>query len=175
MDTNSIRSYALRWTDLPNGLIVVTAYEDKVDDKGKLVGAEIARKTFDPREASEQNRQTAQAYGFKKKLQDDAAQVKQGEFTLADKLASYDATWEQMKTPDWVGKREGGRGKMDLTKIAYCLALGKKLDLSTVPALIVKISAFDKEKLKALMATDEFSEGVLAYDKMMVEAADLDL
>lgn len=175
MDINSIRSYALRWSDLPNGLIVVTAYEDKVDEKGKLVGAEIARKTFDPREASEQNRQTAQAYGFKKKLQDDAAQVKQGEFTLADKFASYDATWEQMKTPDWVGKREGKAQKFDLNKIAYCLALGKGLPLDKVPALVALLATKDKDQLKQIMSTDEFAEGVLEYDKQMAAAGDIDL
>lgn len=175
-DLSTIRTYALRWSDLPSGKILVVAYEDKLDDKGKLAGGEYARLIFDPKEASEENKLQAASYGFKKRLQDSAAQIKQGEFTLGDKFASFADTWEVMKTKEWVSKRAGGGAqKFDLNKIAYCLALGRGIELDKVPAIVALLSAKDKEGLKAIMATDEFAEGVLMYDKQVAEAGDLQI
>lgn len=169
--------FVLRWSDMPGGKIIVTAYKDEQDKDGKLVGEQLATMTFDISEASEANTKRAALYGFKKKLQDDAAQIVPGKgYTLRDKLESFEKTWEVMQSENWAAKREGRKSAgIDLYRLAGAIALGNGKPLETAFAIQMKLQTKTKEELAAMAASDAASRGFVLFDKMMAEVDDISL
>lgn len=174
-DIPASTSFVLRWSDLPGGVIVCTAFEDKKDDKGAIVGAELARMVFHISEASESNTKMAALYGFKKKLQDDAAQITTEKgFTLRDKMESYAGTWDVMKSDSWKARRPSG-SKVDLYRLAGAIALGNGQPLEKAFAIQVRLQSKTKDEIAALCESDAARKGFPLFDAMMADADEIDL
>lgn len=169
-------SFVLRWSDNA-GQITVAAHADEKDKDGKLIGEVLGTMVFDTKEASAQNTLQAAVYGFKKKIQDDGAQIVPGAgFTLQDKFESFASTWDTMKSESWTSKRSGGGSqKIDLYRIAGAIALGNDQPLDKAFAIQNKLASKSKEEIKAILASAAVIKGLPLFDKMMAEQDEIEL